>query len=196
MSPYTLPHSQQRWIALAGLTVLVVLVAALLLVPIQSHFKQQNRRIESLRDEIVRWESVIASEPQLLAAQEDWERLADETAALIPSASGSQAAASVQAFVRRIFQAADIEIKSLEPVPAEDIGSVRRVGVRVVALTTAKQLDQILQQIWEHEPYLIIGSAQVKAGGSGRRLASEAHTPSFQIELEIHGLLEIQDNPV
>lgn len=195
MSPYNLPPSQQRRLALVILFVALLLSLLVVILPIRAGLAIQHQRLGDLKAQILKWERVIASGPGLDLAREEWARTAERHGVFIPTASDSQAAASLQAFVRRIFQNVGTDIKSLEPMPVQDVASIRRVGVRVIALANQAQLDQILEQAWHHEPALVLEAVTIKGAGSGRLVATGSDQPSLQIEFEIHAMMDPSGDP-
>jgi hypothetical protein len=195
MSPYNLQPSQQRRLALAILFAALLLGLLVVILPIRAGLALQHQRLGDLKTQILKWERVVASGPGLDLAREEWARTAERHGAFIPTASDSQAGASLQAFVRRIFQNAGTDIKSLEPMPVQDVASIRRVGVRVIALASQAQLDQILEHAWHHEPALMLETVTIKGVGSGRLVATGSHQPSLQIEFEIHAMMDPSGDP-
>lgn len=194
MNPYALTRSQQKLLAVALLVLALFAAVTMICLPLQSQFADKTRRVSEMREQIMHWESIIASEADLRAAQQAFQNEPGNEQIFIPASSNSQAAASVQAFVRRVFQNADSDIKSLEPLPVQEFGTSHRVAVRVIAMVQQDQLDQILEQFWYHEPALGLETFQIKAGGSGRRVKTDDFQTSLQIDFTVFALMAPSDD--
>jgi hypothetical protein len=137
--------------------------------------------------DLARWRGIAASAEVMEAASNDPSANVRASALALPASTDAQAAASVQAMVRRTLANAGADLKSIQPLDARGAGLLREAGVRVVAVATQRQLDETLFAIDNSNPRLFVRDANFQLASGGARTGSEqVQEPTLQIRLDVY----------
>lgn len=185
MNLYSLPLAQQRLVAGAALVVTILLASFALALPVFDSITSKQKNITAAKAELVKWEGIVASRALMQAAIDDPAASGRATALALPISTDAQAAASVQAAVRRSLSDASAELKSIQPLEIRSRGTLRETGVRVVALATHEQLENTLFAIDNASPRMFVREANIQLAGGSRRLADQAEAPVLQVRLDV-----------
>lgn len=187
MNFYSLPRTRQRQIA-AGILVAALAVTGLAIAaPVASMVGEKRDAIRKGEADLARWRGIAASAEIMEAASNDPSANVRASAVALPASTDAQAAASVQAMVRRILANAGAELKSIQPLDARGAGLLREAGVRVVAVATQRQLDDTLFAIDNSNPRLFVRDANFQlASGSARNGSDPVEEPVLQIRLDVY----------
>jgi hypothetical protein len=186
MNFYTLPRARQRLIA-GGFLAAAIMVAGIAIgAPLAGMIAEKRQAIRKGEAELARWRGIAASADVMQAASTDPSANLRAAAIALPASTDAQAAASVQAMVRRILADAGADLKSIQPLDARGAGLLREAGVRVVAVATQRQLDDALFAIDNANPRLFVREAnfQLASGGARSRDEQPAAT-TLQIRLDV-----------
>jgi general secretion pathway protein M len=185
MNLYTLPRARQRLIA-AGLLAGALAVAGFgIAAPVIDMVNNRQEAIRKGEAELARWRGIAASADVMRAAMSDPSANVRATAIALPASTDAQAAASVQAMVRRILGNAGAELKSVQPLDSRANGNLREASVRVVALATQAQLDDALFALDHANPRLFIREANIQVASAGGR-PGESEAPVLQVRLDVY----------
>lgn len=187
MNFYSLPRTRQRQIA-AGILVAALAVTGLAIAaPVASMVGEKRDAIRKGEADLARWRGIAASAEIMEAASNDPSANVRASAVALPASTDAQAAASVQAMVRRILANAGAELRSIQPLDARGAGLLREAGVRVVAVATQRQLDDTLFAIDNSNPRLFVRDANFQlASGSARNGSDPVEEPVLQIRLDVY----------
>ncbi len=186
MNFYTLPRARQRLIA-GGFLAAAILVAGLAVAaPVAGMVAEKREAIRRGEAELARWRGIAASAEVMQAATTDPSANVRAAAIALPASTDAQAAASVQAMVRRILGDAGADLKSIQPLDSRGAGLLREAGVRVVAVATQRQLDDALFAIDNANPRLFVREANFQLASGGARSRDERpEATTLQIRLDV-----------
>lgn len=185
MNLYHLPRDRQRLFAAGLLALAIAAAAALAIAPVVELVSGKQASIEAAETELVRWQGIAASRDVMEAAASDPMAGSRSAALALPASTDAQAAASVQASVRRAFADASGDLKSIQPLEARNRGGLQEAGVRVVALATHQQLQDTLFAIENASPRMFIREANIQMAGGSRRSADDPDAPVLQVRLDV-----------
>jgi general secretion pathway protein M len=187
MNFYSLPRTRQRQIAAGILVAALALTGLAIAAPVASMVGEKRNAIRKGEADLARWRGIAASAEIMEAASNDPSANVRASAVALPASTDAQAAASVQAMVRRILANAGAELKSIQPLDARGAGLLREAGVRVVAVATQRQLDDTLFAIDNSNPRLFVRDANFQlASGSARNGSDPVEEPVLQIRLDVY----------
>jgi general secretion pathway protein M len=109
-----------------------------------------------------RMEAVAETLPQLRRQAEEAAARAP-AAVLIEGSTDALAGAALQATLREFATRAQLELSSVESLPAEEAGSVRRIGVRISTTAVWPVLMRLLRDLDESSPRLLVDDVQMQA---------------------------------
>lgn len=187
MNLYSIPRARQRLVA-GGLLVAALIAAGVAIgAPVASMVDEKRDAIRKGEADLARWRGIAASAEVMEAASNDPSANVRATALALPASTDAQAAASVQAMVRRTLANAGADLKSIQPLDARGAGLLREAGVRVVAVATQRQLDETLFAIDNSNPRLFVRDANFQLASGGARAGSEqVQEPMLQIRLDVY----------
>lgn len=185
MNLYSLPRQRQQLIAAGLLAAALAIASIAVAAPVADMIAKKQGDIRKGEADLAKWRGIAASAEVMKAASTDPAANLRTVALALPASTDAQAAASVQAMVRRMLGDAGADLKSIQPLDARGAGSLREAGVRVIALATQRQLDDTLFALDNSNPRLFIREANFQlASGSGRDGESR-EAPVLQIRLDV-----------
>lgn len=185
MNLYALPRDRQRFIAGLLLSGAAIMAAVLVVVPGLEYAGTKHAAIRSAEADLARWRGIAASRDVMLTAASDPETGSRSAALALPSLTDTQAAATVQAAIRRILLDAAADLKSIQPLETRNRGELQEAGVRIVALATQRQLDDTLFAIENSSPRLFVREANIQMAGGSRRMGGASEEPVLQVRLDV-----------
>ncbi|MFN7055080.1 type II secretion system protein GspM [Hyphomonas sp.] len=185
MNFYSLPQPRQRMIAGLLLAGVAAAAAVLAVLPAMDHVRAREGAIRAAEADLARWQGIAASRAVLQAGMNDPEAAARSAALTLPASTEAQAAATVQATIRRILSDASADLKSIQPLESRSRGSLQESGVRIVALATQRQLDAALFAIEHSSPRLFVREANIQVSGATRRPGDVVEEPVLQVRLDV-----------
>lgn len=155
------------WISrLAAMLLLIVaLVAAytFLLEPIVVGYRETDRQIEDVREQLARYHRLAAMRPVL----EDQMRQSDgETSSegyYLSGGTDALAAAGLQDQVNALVQGKGGSLRSLQPMPGIDEQGFRRITLRVQMTATSEALFEILYALEAGTPILFVDNLDIQS---------------------------------
>lgn len=186
MNVYTLPLARQRLLATGILAAFLAIAGFGIATPLADMVNVKREAIRKGEAELARWRGIAASAEVMRNATNDPSANVRASAIALPASTDAQAAASVQAMVRRILGDAGADLKSVQPLDPRRTGSLREAGVRIVAVATQRQLDDTLFALDHANPRLFIREANIQLASSGSGLAGEKTAPMLQVRLDVY----------
>lgn len=185
MKLHALPRQSRRSIAL-GLLVAAVLGVALIVWSLLAMFVfDLDAKASAVQTRVTSINSVAASVSQL---RQGWARLERDprlSVDMYPPASDAQASASVQAAAQRVFSRAGATVRSVQTLDVEQLGAVRRVGVRVAVTGTSNQINRALEAMNAIRPILMVNGGNIQLMGDSRRPVDNPRAPELQATFDI-----------
>ena len=159
----TLPHIRIvriRRPASADLLVASVFAAMILIAG------YQRTDLEHIRMQSKKFEQNVSSEAELLRMRDSLGIQNHLASAFIPPATRSQAEAALIAQVRRLLLNSDAEIGSIAITHGANSSVENRVRLHASARLKPLDLDRLIQNLLDHQPYLFITSAAINSSDS------------------------------
>lgn len=186
MNLYALPQDRQRLIAVGFLAAALSVLAFGIAAPVADIITGKQEAIRKSEAELARWQGIAASADIMRGAIDDPSAAVRANAIALPASTDAQAAASVQAMVRRILDNAGADLKSVQPLDTRRTGNLREAGVRIVAVASQRQLDDTLFALDHANPRLFVREANIQLASSGSRVAGEEAAPMLQLRLDVY----------
>lgn len=183
----SLPPMLQKAIALLILIGLVLAINSFILSPL---FSTQNAQLRSSANSSASIERIAALSTNAPLIRENLRDVLQDkrfASGLLPPSSEPQAAAAVQARVRKCIQQAGGEIRAITSIPSEPNGSLMKIGVSVTSTMSLSDFDAVLSQLESGQPNLFIESADIQVSPTNRRtLPTDSASPTpliFRLEI-------------
>jgi hypothetical protein len=167
-----------RLLALAlTVTALAVLWAGCVQ-PLVDWHATRAETLEQRRALLQRMTALAATLPEL-QSQSSGERA--PATALLEGATDAVAGAALQSTVQRMATTAGAELNSMEMLPAEQHGAYHRIGLRVATAAQWPILIELLREIEQGSPRMLIDDLQLRAPPVEMRAATTPINAAFTI---------------
>jgi hypothetical protein len=169
---YTLPTGRAGQ-TIAVLLVLLVVVAAwrLAVMPLFDVYQQRMVVLEHRAAMAARLEGLAAELPQLKATAPS----GPPKAMTMAGSTDAITAATLQSAIQDMVGSAAGTLGSVESLPAEAVGSLRRIGIRVAFAGSFRATMRVLQSIGRADPPMLVDELQIHA--------NTAQIPANQVTL-------------
>lgn len=185
MNVYALSPARQRLLATGLFLAALVALFFLIVQPVANAFSTQQTRIEKAEANLIKWQGVIASESDIIAAAAVINRDPRLERGTLRASSDTQAAAGLQSLVRKALINAGTDVRSSQILPADTAGDMRMVGVRVVYMANTEQLERAIMAVENSSPFLFMREADMQISAGSRRPGSEDEAPELQVRMDI-----------
>lgn len=163
ISPASLPDGPRgRALALGVLAVLLAVLWTGVMSPLLDLRAARQETLAERRALLGRMTALAASVPALRHAAAAAHTTGPAPQALIAGASDAIASATLQERVQAMAGATDASLASVEALPGEQAGALRRIGLRVSLSTTWPVLIRLLGAIEAAAPRMLIDDLQVE----------------------------------
>lgn len=186
MNIYSLPRQRQQLVAAALLAGAVAIAGLAVAAPAADMIATRQEEIRKGDADLAKWRGIAASADVMQAASSDPAANVRAISLALPASTDTQAAASVQAMVRRMLGDAGADLKSIQPLDSRGAGSLREAGVRVIALATQGQLDDTLFALDHSNPRLFVREANFQLASGSSRDSETREAPILQIRLDVY----------
>ncbi|MEM7021856.1 MAG: type II secretion system protein GspM [Pseudomonadota bacterium] len=190
------PGSLPSRIAALGLLGLVVVGGyALVVVPVMSAFQENGEAIERAETLLQRQRALADQRPLLEERLGEQQEQAETVAGYLEGPSDALAAAQLQDRVKDVVEAAGGELRSTRILPAEPIDAspgTRRTALRVQMIVSIAGLAEVLYDLEEGQPYIMIDELSVRNQRERRRRrrnAPDTGEPKLDVSLQLSGFV-------
>lgn len=158
----SLPTGRNGRILAAGLALLALFVGWVgLIAPVIDWYQARADQLAGLGSRIVREEALIETLPALKKAAATAAQT--PTRAVLNGTSDAIAGAELQEQVQAMATSANAQLTSIETLPAEQVGSYRRIGVRVELNAMLPVIVALLKSIEEAQPSMLVDDMHLTA---------------------------------
>jgi len=174
-----------RILALAILLIPVLLIANYVIRPLIHSYVAAGDRLDGSRDEIIHYQRLLNSTPELQAAVVRLERTQPLKPLLLAGTNRALAAAGLQ---KKLQDAADkhgVTILSLRVQNPVAAGPLERISVEARLRAGARELRDLLYFIETTKPYLFVDKLTINVRHAGRRTRVPG---GLETSLTLHGL--------
>ena len=157
-----LPTGQRGQILAAGLALLALLFVWLGVIgPIIDFYGAQSEQVGALQTRVAREAALIETLPLIRREAEASARA--PARAVLAGNSDAIAGATLQEQVQAMAGTASAQLTSIETLPAEQVGSYRRIGVRVELSAQLTVVVALLRAIDQAQPSMLVDDIRLTA---------------------------------
>jgi general secretion pathway protein M len=155
-----LPVGQRGRYLAAGLAVFAVVVVWLgVVAPVLDFYGTRQDEVDALRARAAREAALIEAMPGLRQRAALVSRT--PTRAVLPGSSDAIAGASLQEQVQTMASGVNAQLTSIETLPGEQVGSYRRIGVRVELSAQLSVVIHLLAAIEGAQPSMLLDDVRL-----------------------------------
>ena len=186
---HTLNRTQQRWLALALLAMVVGGVLAITALPVWLASRSNNATITDLENRIAHFRRAATISASLRPKYEQLGRWHDTNTQYLKSSSIELAAAELQRLVKRHAVATGTEIISTQMLTGVRDEQIPRVALKVRMSGEMESIIRLFHELETGEPYLFLDNITIKSTGSTRSRRVANTGIRLDVDLEIAGYM-------
>lgn len=177
----SLPTGRNGRVLAASLALLALLLVCLgIISPILDVHAAQSEQIAQLQMRVAREAALIETLPAL--KQEAVSAAKAPARAVLAGNSDAIAGATLQEQVQGMANAANAQLTSIETLPAEQVGSYRRIGVRVELSAQLAVVVALLRGVEEAQPSMLVDDIRLTATPVGPQNAQLPMDCAFTVD--------------
>lgn len=185
-----LPSSVRRPLALAILTGLLAAAYFGVVDSLLNRYLRAGQEIEENLALLERYRSLAATSESLKTRFESLERRERENQIYLSAADANLAGAELQTLLNRLAKNSGAELRSIQVVPSQMEGKVRRIGISVQMTVTGEALIRFLHAVETGPTLLFLDNVYISSRAPRRpKDAEEAAKLILTIRAMVHGYL-------
>jgi general secretion pathway protein M len=179
-----------RFVALALLLGLMLLVAVYGVLPFVDRLRMTDEALEYNRDMVERLTRGLANRGVYDLQIDALQARVNESGLYIRADTEPLAAAAVQEHLKRAIGLHGGELRSVQSLPSQAEDDLTRIGLRVVMTGSYGPMVQVLHELETGEPYLFAENLQIKSTTRRRRRTQDQPTTNtLSIRFDVYGYL-------
>jgi general secretion pathway protein M len=181
-----------RALALALLVSLFAIAYLGLVQPIIDDHADQRDQIERLEATLARYQRVAEQRAPREAELAALKLRAAGANGLLRGGNETLMAAAIQNRIKALVEAAQGELKSVQILPAQADGHLRRITVRGQMSLTIDAAQRVFHDLEGGEPLLFLDNIDIRSREDSRRRRERAEEGQLEIHLDVYGYAQPQ----
>jgi general secretion pathway protein M len=178
-----------------ALTLLVCVVAVAyfgVVQPLIESRRDQQGQIERLEDSLVRYRRVAEQRSSREGELAELKRRAADADGLLRGANETLMAAAIQNRIKALVDAAHGELKSMQILPPQADGPLRRITVRGQIAMTMEGAERVFYDLEGSEPALFLDNVGIRSREDARRRRDRGEDGMLEVHLDVYGYAQPQ----
>jgi general secretion pathway protein M len=178
----------------AGNFTAALMIAALVVAPVQGFFAERAAQIASQRTLLARFAAMAAQQTRVEAAAREAEGQTEQGEFLVGTNEGV-IVADLQTRLKTMAEAAGARLRSVQSLPAKTREDVRYVGARLDVFGPIAAIQRTLHAVEAGAPYLFVDAAVVRAAPSVNPAAlanAAAQEPVIDAQIDVFGPVHLK----
>jgi hypothetical protein len=177
------PH-RQRWIAIALLSLVLLLLVFVVVLPLWSSWALHSERVDMLRRQALTMEGLADAAPRYEAAARELAANADTQLLTFAAPQATLAVAQLQGQLSQVATAASAVVTSSQPLPEARDGALTKLTVQTMLEGDVKALIKVLHAIGAARPLLKIEKLVIRDPDGDWSVTPQAGAPNkLQVEM-------------
>jgi hypothetical protein len=158
---------------------------------IESRVDQQEQ-IARLESSLTRYQRIAEQRTAREAELAELKRRAADSDGLLRGANETLMAAAIQNRIKALVDAAHGELKSMQILPPQADGPLRRITVRGQIAMTVEAAQRVFYDLEGGEPVLFLDNVGIRAREETRRRRDRADDGMLEVHLDVYGYAQPQ----
>jgi general secretion pathway protein M len=158
---------------------------------IDNRIDQQNE-IARLESSLTRYQRIAALRSAREAQLAELKRRAADADGLLRGANETLMAAAIQNRIKALVDAAHGELKSMQIMPPQADGPLRRITVRGQIAMTIEAAQRVFYDLEGGEPVLFLDNVGIRSREETRRRRDRADDGMLEVHLDVYGYAQPQ----
>ena len=192
MTLASLPPAISRALALALLFAVVAIAYFCVVQPIIESGADQREEVARLEDSLARYRRIAEQRASREAELAELKRRAATEDGLLRGANETLMAAAIQNRIKALVDAAHGELKSMQILPPQADGRLRRITVRGQIAMTVETAQRVFHDLESGEPLLFLDNIGIRSREETRRRRERTEDSMLDIHLDVYGYAQPQ----
>jgi general secretion pathway protein M len=152
----------RRWLAVALLVAVVLLISLIIIVPVVSKGMELNEAKKSLVFRLQQYERILANKEKVMASMTNIKQQHDQQGYFNSQSTDALASAEMQEFIKKAIVEAGGQLSSTQSIPVSSKGDFTRITVRVRMTGNSEVLRSVLYKIETSKPLIVIDQIDIR----------------------------------
>lgn len=152
----------QRWLAVALLAVVILIVSLAVIVPVVSKGLELHETKDNLVFKLQQYERILAKKDAVMQSMSAMKEQYQQHGLLNRQSTGALASAEVQEFIKKAIVEAGGQLSSTQALPVSAKNEFNRITVSVRMTGNSKVLRNVLYKIETSIPLIIISQIEIR----------------------------------
>jgi general secretion pathway protein M len=191
----TNPQLTQRWLAVALLVVVVLIIGLIVVVPLVNKGLEFNDTKNSLLFKLQQYERILANKDSVLASMENIKQQHDQQGYFNSQGTDALASAEMQEFIKKAIVEAGGQLSSTQSIPVSTKGDFTRITVRVRMTGNSEVLRTVLYKIETSTPLIVIDQIDIRPVRGIRNRTTRQIEPSNDLNVNFQAATFMRKQP-
>jgi general secretion pathway protein M len=191
----TNPQLTQRWLAVALLVVVVLIIGLIVVVPLVNKGLEFNDTKNSLLFKLQQYERILANKDSVLASMENIKQQHDQQGYFNSQGTDALASAEMQEFIKKAIVEAGGQLSSTQSIPVSTKGDFTRITVRVRMTGNSEVLRTVLYKIETSTPLIVIDQIDIRPVRGIRNRTTRQIEPSNDLNVNFQAATFMRKRP-
>jgi general secretion pathway protein M len=188
----TLSPPISRALAAALLVGLVAIIYLAIVQPVIDARIDQRDQIANLENTLQRYQRVAAQRASREAALAELKQRAAGEDGLLRGANETLMAAAIQNRLKALVDESHGELKSIQILPPQADGPLRRIAVRGQLSVTVEAAQRVFHDLEGGDPLLFLDNIGIRSRDDSRRRRERAPDGMLEVRLDVYGYAQPQ----
>ncbi len=152
----------QRWLAVALLVVMILIVSLIVIVPVVSRGLELHETKNNLVFKLQQYERILAKKDAVMQSMSEIKEQYQKRGLLNRQSTGALASAEIQEFIKKAIVEAGGQLSSTQALPVSSKNEFNRITVSVRMTGNSKVLRDVLYKIETSMPLIIISQIEIR----------------------------------
>lgn len=189
------PQLTQRWLAVALLVVVVLIIGLIVVVPLVNKGLEYNDTKNSLLFKLQQYERILANKDSVLASMENIKQQHDQQGYFNSQGTDALASAEMQEFIKKAIVEAGGQLSSTQSIPVSTKGDFTRITVRVRMTGNSEVLRTVLYKIETSTPLIVIDQIDIRPVRGIRNRTTRQIEPSNELNVNFQAATFMRKQP-
>jgi general secretion pathway protein M len=187
-----LPPSISKALAITLLVGVVAIAYFAVVQPVIESRLDQQGQIERLEGSLARYRRIAEQRTSREAELAELKRRAADADGLLRGANETLMAAAIQNRIKALVDTAHGELKSMQIMPPQADGPLRRITVRGQIAMTMEGAERVFYDLEGSEPALFLDNVGIRSREDARRRRDRGEDGMLEVHLDVYGYAQPQ----
>jgi general secretion pathway protein M len=191
----TKPQLTERWLALALLIFVMLIIGLIVIVPLVNKGLEYNETKNALVFKLQQYERILANKDSVMASMENIKQQHEQQGYFNSQGTDALASAEMQEFIKKAIVEAGGQLSSTQSIPVSTKGDFTRITVRVRMTGNSEVLRTVLYKIETSTPLIVIDQIDIRPVRGVRNRTTREIEPSNDLNVNFQAATFMRKQP-